>query len=512
MGYNPTTNTIDTDTVQGGQSVTPGSATSPAFQSGGYTAPPIQPGQNIGSATTLGNVGNQGYGVGAPANVSPQPTTQPIPPNMQPGGPANSPGGPVPGQQPNPQSTTPATGAPYTIKPGDSLSQIAQAQGTTVAQLMALNPQITDANKINAGQSLNTKYNNALQAVTGTPPNSQGDASSAVKDAITQTSPNPVDTSQQQAGIDAAKSITEKMNADPGFQQLMADHQAYLSQASQQTSLQDEYTKLTADAGIPALNSQLINMKSIMDGTEDDIRNEITKAGGFATNSQVMALTAARNKVMIQNYNNLLQTRDDAVNQINTTMGFAKEDQANAQALATEKMNYDQQIISYEQKFTAAAQDSLKSMQQTEGWDGIYKAALASGDPSAIQRINSTMGNGFDIRTMALADAQTKLNALQAQQATQANVAADNARANASLAEQIRHNKVDEANAANKPLSGTYTPAQKDTLIGVGMTAPQVDQVSQYINQYGVQAFFTANPKLDSKTKSAINKLYGTNY
>jgi len=43
----------------------------------------------------------------------------------------------------------------YTIKSGDTLSGIAAANKTTVADIMKLNPNITDANKISAGASLN---------------------------------------------------------------------------------------------------------------------------------------------------------------------------------------------------------------------------------------------------------------------------------------------------------------------------------------------------------------------
>jgi LysM repeat protein len=42
----------------------------------------------------------------------------------------------------------------YKIKSGDTLSAIAKANGTTVANLMKLNPQIKDKNKIYAGRSL----------------------------------------------------------------------------------------------------------------------------------------------------------------------------------------------------------------------------------------------------------------------------------------------------------------------------------------------------------------------
>lgn len=46
----------------------------------------------------------------------------------------------------------------YTIKKGDTLSQIAKKEGTTVAKLMEMNPQIKDKNLIITGQSLNLPY------------------------------------------------------------------------------------------------------------------------------------------------------------------------------------------------------------------------------------------------------------------------------------------------------------------------------------------------------------------
>ena len=50
--------------------------------------------------------------------------------------------------------TAAAAGASYAIKAGDTLSRIAQSNGTTVDALMKLNPQITNPNLIYAGKSL----------------------------------------------------------------------------------------------------------------------------------------------------------------------------------------------------------------------------------------------------------------------------------------------------------------------------------------------------------------------
>ena len=43
----------------------------------------------------------------------------------------------------------------YEIKSGDTLSEIAQKNNTSVAEIMASNPQISNANQIQAGASLN---------------------------------------------------------------------------------------------------------------------------------------------------------------------------------------------------------------------------------------------------------------------------------------------------------------------------------------------------------------------
>lgn len=304
------------------------------------------------------------------------------------GTPANSPVTPSPITTSTPSPTNTNTqGNSYTggsivdaLKAGGQASDFASR--TTLAGQYGIKNYTGTADQ---NTQLLQKYRTGLQSAqdSGNPaPQSQGDASAAVSDITGGATPPPP----------PPNPIETQMQNDPGFQQLMQDHKDYLSQENQQVSLQDEYAKLSTDAGIPALNSQLINMKSIMDGTEDDIRNEVQKAGGFATNSQVLALTSARNKVLIQNYNNLLQTRDDAVAQVNTTMGFAEKDRANAQAIASEKMNFDKQVSDYYQKFQSNAQDAYNNIIKTPGYG--YQALLSStgGDPNLVKQIETTLG------------------------------------------------------------------------------------------------------------------------
>ncbi len=58
----------------------------------------------------------------------------------------------------NPTVNVPA-GTVYVVRSGDTLSRIATANGMTMDQLMALNPQITNVNRIRVGQEINVYQN-----------------------------------------------------------------------------------------------------------------------------------------------------------------------------------------------------------------------------------------------------------------------------------------------------------------------------------------------------------------
>ena len=58
---------------------------------------------------------------------------------------------------PTPQTSRPVSTDTYTIKPGDTLSEIAAQNKTSIDSLMKANPQITDQDVIRAGDTLNFK-------------------------------------------------------------------------------------------------------------------------------------------------------------------------------------------------------------------------------------------------------------------------------------------------------------------------------------------------------------------
>lgn len=291
-------------------------------------------------------------------------------------------------------------------------------------------------------QLLNTyKQGLANAKASGAPaPTDSGDGRTGVTNNLPP--PQPTDTSNP-------AQVSAVLADDKAHQQYIDDYKASQTSSAQNETLTQQYNDLSKQADIPGLDTQLMNMKNVMDGSEQDIRNEITKSGGFATNSQVMALTAARNTTLQKNYNTLLQTRDDAVNNINTQIGLSEKDKAIAIQQIDSQLNFDKQNIDYADKALTNAQDVYKNMQQTEGWDGIYKAALASGDPTAIQKINSTMGNGFDLASMAKQDEALKATTAQTtaldQAQKEASIKSSNASTNKTIVDtQIAQEKANE--------------------------------------------------------------------
>lgn len=203
--------------------------------------------------------------------------------------------------------------------------------------------------------------------------------------------PAPQDSATAATGVALAKAqnppppnmtvANNTLAQDPGYQKLLADATQAQHTLTQGATLLDQYKQMETDAGLPAINTQLLSTKNIIDGTEDDIRKEVQAAGGFATNSQIMALSDARNKTLIQNYNNLLATKTNAENQINTMIGLAGQDKQNAIAAANQQLNIDQQLNDYAQKFQSNAQEAYKNVLSAVGYSGLMNSLLNS-DPT----------------------------------------------------------------------------------------------------------------------------------
>lgn len=261
-----------------------------------------------------------------------------------------------------------------------------------------LTPNTTPINATGQGLGYNDLKNSQIDPTTGQPMTpaqlafaaTQATSTPAPQDSATGTSVasaaikknTPTDNSAQIANVQ------NTLDNDPGYQQLLTDANA--AKQTQGATLLDTYKQMIKDSGVAGIDSQLINDQAIINGTEDDIRKEVQSAGGFATDSQVMALSAARNKTLIQSYNQLLATKTAAMDQINTMIGLAGQDKQIAQQQANNALNIDQQLLDYQTKMQSAAQEGYNTIVKAAGYDGLL--ASLNNDPASIALAEKTLG------------------------------------------------------------------------------------------------------------------------
>src|SRR3990167_3371961 len=180
------------------------------------------------------------------------------------------------------------------------------------------------------------------------------------------------------------------MNMNPVIKSFYDQIQQSLSTPQTTTSFKDEYTKLLTEQGVPALQTEYMNIKNIMDGTEDDIRTEITKSGGFATESQVQALAGARNKVLLKQANVLqrqLALKEDYVDQL---MQFSQLDRKQVSDDLDRKLGLTEKLASIQEKMTTAAKDNYQKIVDTVGYQGLADAL--GGDKAAQNVAEQALG------------------------------------------------------------------------------------------------------------------------
>lgn len=235
---------------------------------------------------------------------------------------------------------------------------------------------------------------------------------------------------------------------DPQVSKYLMSYDDFNSPESQHVSLVDQYQELSKSLGLDNINTDLINTKKIIDGTEDDIRNEITAAGGTATESQVMAMANSRNKQLIKNYNYLLDTKNAVSTQLNTLMDLSIADRNAAEAEFDRKINFAFKVADFQQRATDNARQTYMTLGDKLGWDTL----LTSSSPHEQSLIGKTLGlNGQQLNQLAIQSQQDR------QTQSQEN------------ALRIEGLKLDNAKKA-----GDLTPGTSTTLDGKPQTASQL--------------------------------------
>lgn len=183
---------------------------------------------------------------------------------------------------------------------------------------------------------------------------------------------------------------TQFVQTDPYIEGLVTAWQQYIDPKNQRASLTETYAKMLKTSGIEAIDMELLNMKNVIEGSEDDIRTEVTKAGGFATDSQVLALTNARNKQLIKNYNTLLETRNSKEKYLETAIQLEQKDRESADRRFESAFSMGLQIADYHQKMKTNAEDRMRWNIEQMGFDGVYDST--GGDPYSMGIVEQTLG------------------------------------------------------------------------------------------------------------------------
>jgi len=242
-----------------------------------------------------------------------------------------------------------------------------QATPEQVAAVASATQQVAD---------LQSRYKQGLATAkaSGQDPTSQGAATVGVQANL------------QTPQIESPSVIGGIIETDSNFDSILTMYDDFMSPQSQKVSLLDEYNKLSGSLGIQAMNAELIDARRIINGTEDDVRSEITAAGGLATDSQVLALANARNKSLIKNYNYLLESRDNATTQLTTMMNLSVQDRQMASAEFDRKMNFAFKVAEFKQKATDNARTGLQWAIENGGGSEILKS------PYETRLVEKTLG------------------------------------------------------------------------------------------------------------------------
>lgn len=287
-------------------------------------------------------------------------------------------------------------------------------------------------------------YAQAFQQFQGQPaPQSRGEALGTVMNSV----PAPAaDTSP----IDTA------LAEDKGWQSLLQMKEEYFNPETQKASLMDTYNKLFKKSGLAQLDEEIIDAKTIIEGTEDDIRNEIEMAGGFGTDSQVQALALSRNKVLLKNFNNLVALRESKAEHLGTMMSLAEKDRAYADQQFDRMLNYDMQMLNYRDKFTQNVRDQYNRYEPGQ----LY--AMLADNPRQLAFAEKILGIGEG----GLQKAASYVKPLTEEETLR----------NSLLREQIQTEKAQRSNIYSQ-ISDRNSTAQGEDDIGAYVTAYQTGQI-----------------------------------
>lgn len=327
----------------------------------------------------------QQYQVQPPVQPAATAPTTPAPAPVAPAAPVAAPTTAPQTAQNAPGQAQPALTMPGTGSVVDLLNMAGQDSSFAARKQLAANYGIQGyTGTAQQNQDLSKKYLDAYNANKGKAvPDTGAQATSAIDTYFKENTPETQE-DPQRAFFD------QYMAMNPIVKMMYDSINQMLSTPATTQTFKQEYDSLLQAQGVPGLQTELMNMKNIMDGTEDDLRTEIEKAGGFATESQVAALSAARNKTLLKQANVIQQQlalKEDYVNQI---MQFSKLDRKQVEEDVDRKLGLTGKLADIQDKITTAAKDNYQKVVDKVGYKGLADAF--AGDTRGMKMAEQALG------------------------------------------------------------------------------------------------------------------------
>lgn len=358
----------------------------------GYMVDPNNPNSviPIGSQSTVNNP-NSGYNfTGSTATTTPAvkaPT--PVAPTPQPAPSVTINTAPQPIQPTQTQAPQPTAQNALSMPPTGSVVDLLNAAGQSsdyqsrqqLAQQYGIQGYTGTAAQ---NQDLAKKFLDAYNAKKSSPvPQTSADARGEMNQYFQD---NP-----KQAQEDPQKTFMDAFSAmNPIEANLYQQLSTLLSSNQNRQSMVDLYKNEISAQGIPELNMELADINRIMNGTEDDIRDEVSKSGGFATESQVQALASARNKTLLKRASYLSDVINAKNEYVDRIVELTGADRNQASQELDRKLGITNTLISMSQDMTRNAKENYMNIVSSVGWGGL--AATLKDNPTQLKRVENLLG------------------------------------------------------------------------------------------------------------------------
>lgn len=341
--------------------------------------------------STPGNIN----GTPPPAAIQPSYPTVTIQPPNNSVGPGNMPPTPymgsVAGTVPTPQAqTTPQT---------PTVSQIMSSLGTGASQYGS------------QSATPGSQYSQIAQTYTALAASNAGTQAPA-----TNPLQSPEVQSQLAGGTQPSDSQQEYFDAysgmNPVTQSLYNNITQMMSTQQTQQSLAQEYQTLAGpNSTLSQDQLQLMNVQTVMNGTQDDVSAEITAAGGTATQSQVMAVTAARNNVIMKQASFLQNQLSVQQSYVNNVLQFSQADESQVNSEISQQTGLLGTMSTLQQTMMQNQIDMANNIVKNGGGYTTLANSLMAADPTGTQLQYYSQLLGADLSSPAWLQQADEYNA-----------------------------------------------------------------------------------------------------